>query len=72
MDAEKFQKERRDWWKTVYLDATNNRSGSVKPDKEADKALRFFDKRFKQEKDKCDELRQYHERELTDFTSQRK
>jgi len=50
MNLEEFQKERRDWWKTVYLET------SVKvnePKNAADRALRIFDKRFRQERNEA-------------------
>ena len=42
---DKFGKERRDWWRTVYLESL---SKFKEPKQPADKALRIFDKRFSQ------------------------
>ena len=46
MNRDEFLKERRDWWKTVYLETSVKVSD---PKKAADSALRIFDKRFRQE-----------------------
>jgi len=64
MTKEELQKERRDWWKTVYLERL---AKDKAPEKAADKALRIFDNRFKEVNDKPDKLNEYHKKELKKF-----